>query len=160
MPRNNLSKLWLMSILSLAATAGLASAQVPGGAGVPAGRPGFSPYLNLLRQGNPAYLNYYGLVRPQMQNQEAFGSLQGQIQANSTSLARIASEGSGGLPDTGKSFGYFNHQGYFLNNRSGGRGGMSQGGSGGVGQRQGQVGGGYFNQMGNQGGVPAVGRPR
>jgi hypothetical protein len=36
----------------------------------PLGRPVVSPYLNLLRGGNPA-INYYGLVRP-LENLEAF----------------------------------------------------------------------------------------
>jgi hypothetical protein len=46
-----------------------ATAQVIGGFGRPPVnpivRPAYSPYLNLLRGGDPAF-NYYGLVRPQM----------------------------------------------------------------------------------------------
>lgn len=33
---------------------------------------GYSPYLNLLRRGSTPALNYYGIVRPQLQTQSAF----------------------------------------------------------------------------------------
>ena len=47
----------------------LAQPPVPGGPG--ASRPPvFSPYLNLTRQGSPT-LNYYGLIRPEMQARQA-----------------------------------------------------------------------------------------
>ena len=62
----------LLSAFALAAglTFSFASANAQQGyGGGPAGRPTFSPYLNLLRGGNQgnAVLNYYGLVRPQQQ---------------------------------------------------------------------------------------------
>lgn len=51
-----------------------ATAQVPG---TDQRRPAFSPYLNLLRGGNPV-LNYYGIVRPEQEfratNQEFLGT--------------------------------------------------------------------------------------
>ncbi len=44
-----------------------AIAQAPAASG---GRPTFSPYLNLLRGGNPV-LNYYGIVRPEQEFRSA-----------------------------------------------------------------------------------------
>jgi hypothetical protein len=46
--------------------------------GNPNAPPVFSPYLNLLRGGNPAF-NYYGLVRPEMEWRNSVRSLQQQI---------------------------------------------------------------------------------
>lgn len=94
---------------------GAAAAQVPGG---PAVRPSFSPYLNLLRQGNPGYLNYYGLVRPQLQTQQALGNLQGQVQANTLGLNQLTT--ATGTSAAGQGFGYFTHRAYFMNNAGGG----------------------------------------
>jgi hypothetical protein len=45
----------------------------------PYGTGGISPYLNLLRPGNPA-VNFYGLVAPQIQQQAQIGLLQQQTQ--------------------------------------------------------------------------------
>jgi hypothetical protein len=44
----------------------------------PYGTGGFSPYLNLLRPGNPA-VNYYGLVVPQIQASNQIAQLQQQV---------------------------------------------------------------------------------
>jgi hypothetical protein len=41
-------------------------------------RPVFSPYLNLLRGGNPA-LNYYGIVRPELRAYDALQQLNQQL---------------------------------------------------------------------------------
>src|SRR5579864_5687257 len=43
----------------------------------PSNSPPLSPYLNMVRGGNPA-VNYYGLVRPQMQAQHSIQQLQQQ----------------------------------------------------------------------------------
>src|SRR5262245_26793062 len=51
----------------------------PLGAGVFGPRPAVSPYLNLTRGGLPA-VNYFGLVRPQIETQQALQNLQQQIQ--------------------------------------------------------------------------------
>jgi hypothetical protein len=57
----------------------------PGGIG-PTSRPTFSPYLNLLRGENSTLLNYYGLVRPEIefraanqQFQAGFGRVDAQL---------------------------------------------------------------------------------
>jgi len=52
-----------------------ALAQQPGGSIV---RPTFSPYLNLLRRGNPA-VNYYGLVRPEVEFRNSVNQMQQQL---------------------------------------------------------------------------------
>ena len=58
--------------------------------------PGYSPYLNLARQGNPG-VNYYGLVRPQV---EFRNSVQ-QLQRTTTTLQAGVSQLSGGDLTTG-----------------------------------------------------------
>ncbi|QEL15541.1 hypothetical protein PX52LOC_02466 [Limnoglobus roseus] len=120
-----------------------AAAQVPT---APAYRAPVSPYLNLLRGGNPTFLNYYGFVRPQLDAQQAFQSLQGQVQSLATTQNATAIGADGQpLPVTGQPFGYFNHRSYFLNNRGGSGGGFGSGG--------GNFGGGSFGagNVGNRG---------
>ena len=97
-------KLLIATILGfgLALTAGAmtAAAQYPGIAGGyrgPAGlgvtNPGYSPYLNLLRQGNPFYANYYGLVRPELDWRRSVLGLQYQTAANQQSIAGLEYQG-------------------------------------------------------------------
>ena len=64
-------------LTALALTAGAASAQQPGTYTPPytPSSPTTSPYLNLLHSGNPA-INYYGIVRPQIQQSEQLQQLQ------------------------------------------------------------------------------------
>jgi hypothetical protein len=89
-------------------------AQIPGAQGQPVlGAPiqqPLSPYLNLLRPtGNPV-INYFGLVRPQTQAQNALQSLQGQINPF------LAGAGAYDQPaPTGTYFGFQNYRGYFQN---------------------------------------------
>lgn len=89
-------------------------------------RPPVSPYLNLLRGGNPTFLNYYGLVRPQVDAQQAFQALQGQVQTLGVTQAAVGVDGQA-LPATGVPFGYFTHRAYFLNNRGGSAGAAGAG---------------------------------
>ena len=133
-----------------------AQAQAPFG---PTPRPAYSPYLNLLRNGNPTFQNYYGLVRPQIQANQSIQSLQGQLQNTNALIASNASGTDGSaLPVTGQAFGYMNHGGYFLNNRNGGGAGGMGGNAGGNGgasfgngrQNTGNFGGGV--RTGNVGG--------
>ena len=44
-------------------------------------RPAISPYLNMNRSGNPA-INYYGLVKPQVDTAKQLQTLQQQVQQN------------------------------------------------------------------------------
>ena len=102
------------------AAAGAASAQPP--PGPPGPRPGptnppaVSPYLNLNRTGAPAAVNYYGLVRPQIDFRNAYLGLQqdfNQIQSAQTTDPRT------GLPATGHAASFLNTGGYFMSLSSG-----------------------------------------
>jgi hypothetical protein len=59
-----------LAVAVLACLPAAARAQVTGLGQPPLGRPVVSPYLNLLRGGNPA-INYYGIVRP-LEDLQAF----------------------------------------------------------------------------------------
>ena len=82
----------------------------------PFSQPPVSPYLNLFRGGNPG-INYYGLVRPQVQAAQTFQQLQlqQQLQAQqSAQQAAVSQQGialspatQGPLPTTGHPA-YFN----------------------------------------------------
>src|SRR5207244_10208416 len=78
--------------------------------------PGFSPYLNLLNRGNPA-VNYYGIVRPQIQQGQQLQVLQyglAQTTAEATAaLTQPATAAPGALPDTGHAAGFMTYTKYF-----------------------------------------------
>lgn len=99
--------------------------------------PTFSPYLNLARGNSSPVLNYYGLVRPQIESRAAFQTLQGEILQNrqSTNVQKgVINGGYGPLSSTGFQAGYMTHYAYFLNSGSGaGAGRGSVGGSRGFG---------------------------
>ena len=61
--------------LTMALTAGAANAQQPGSYSKPYSPPVLPPYLNLLNRGNPA-INYYGIIRPQIQQEQQLQTLQ------------------------------------------------------------------------------------
>ncbi len=69
----------LVSLGVSAAPAQRYGSQVPSQAGQAGPRSGLSPYLNLARGGLPA-VNYYGLVAPQIQTQQALTQLQFDVQ--------------------------------------------------------------------------------
>jgi hypothetical protein len=98
--------------------AGLAPAQPP----VPGIRPGamnppaLSPYLNLQRAGASAGVNYYGLVRPQMEFRNA---LQGLQQNFSGLAAQQTVDPQTGYPVTGHVATFLNTGTYFLSLSSG-----------------------------------------
>ncbi len=89
------------------------------GAGRAQGQPppsGYSPYLNLVRPGSPG-MNYYGLVRPEV---EFRNNLQ-QLQRNTTRLQSDLSQATGGDLSTGHPSAFMYYGGYY----SGiGRGGL------------------------------------
>ena len=140
---------WLASAVLLAVVAQPAIAQPPFVAGGqqngPTARPGVSPYLNLLRSSGSAGANFYGLVRPQQQNQAAIAGLQSQ--ANQSAYSQYSHDANA-IPATGFQVGYMTHNGFFLNNGRGGAGRSGVGGSGGgaaMGGRSGGIGGGVPN---------------
>jgi hypothetical protein len=73
--------------------------------------PVFSPYLNLLNRGNPA-INYYGIVRPEMQDQQQLQRLQfGLARTNAEIEATTTTPGL--LPTTGHTVGFMTQARYF-----------------------------------------------
>lgn len=88
-------------------------------------RPTVSPYLNLLRGGAPA-VNYFGIVRPELQMQQQFGQLQqqlGQTNRNLQGLSdTLAPAGDQPLPATGHAATFNNTLGYFNRMPGGGSG--------------------------------------
>lgn len=139
----------LSALVALLAWTAVASAQaggatpgVPPGAGVTR-RPTISPYLNLLRGGNPA-VNYAGLVRPEQQlfaNQSRLQTQLGGVSQDVNQLQNTPYSGLGGDLVTGNAFGFQTQRSYFLTTGTGG------GGAGGV------AGFGTTGGVGNRGGV-------
>lgn len=114
------------------------------------GRPAFSPYLNLNLAGNPAALNYYGIVRPQFQARAEFQSLEQQAAANRQGITDMGTQASG-LPATGHQVAFQNLGGYFMNMSPQQGGAFGAGGSGfggGGGYSFGGTGSGGFMQGG------------
>lgn len=102
--------------------AGSASAQPPN----PASRPAFSPYLNLNRAGASTTLNYYGLVRPEIQARQSIQNLQGSVAANQQAIGGLQTEITE-LPGTGHQATFLNYKSYFLTGGAGGSGGTTYG---------------------------------
>jgi hypothetical protein len=69
---------------------------------------GYSPYLNLVRPGSPG-MNYYGLVRPEV---EFRNNLQ-QLQRNTTRLQSQLSQATGGDLATGHPSAFMYYGGYY-----------------------------------------------
>jgi hypothetical protein len=69
---------------------------------------GYSPYLNLARPGSPG-INYYGLVRPEI---EFRNNLQ-QLQRNTTRLQSQFSQATGGDLSTGHPSAFQYYGGYY-----------------------------------------------
>jgi hypothetical protein len=114
-------------------------------------RPALSPYLNMLRPGSNPALNYYGLVRPQMNTAQNLQNLQQQVQQlDSTVLNQGMSTGqpsAGSFLTTGHPVAFLNYGTFFPMYGRGGRGGGGGGlggipVGGGVGLGAGGVGGG------------------
>lgn len=129
---------------------------VPGGSGGYQ-RPTVSPYLNLLRGGSPT-LNYFGIVRPEVQFGQAIGGLQNSVTANQQAIGGLENEVEG-VPITGHPTQFLNYGGYFgaySLNRGFGRQSGSQTGSqsGFAGNRLTGTGTGF----GNLPGVPGAAR--
>jgi len=87
-------------------------AQGLGYSGNPANRPAVSPYINLLRGGSSGGVNYYGLVRPEIEFRSGIQRNQQQIAASQQSYSELAA----GMSTTGHPTRYMTHWNYFLNN--------------------------------------------
>jgi hypothetical protein len=86
----------------------------------PSARPTFSPWLNLNRRGSNAAVNYYGIIRPQVNFSNSIQQLQQEVALPPTEATTAGSE----LPATGHVAGFLNHNKYFMN-----RGGVSASGA-------------------------------
>ena len=122
----------LVGLVGLLAAAGPAAAQVgtyraPGAAL----QPGYSPYLNLARPGNAA-VNYYGLVRPQVEFRQSIQNVEQQVTGLSQSPG-LAGQGPADIPSTGHPAQFLNTGGYFPT-QPGPRVGFRIAGGGGSGQ--------------------------
>jgi len=104
--------------LTMALTVGAAYAQQPGPAGMPYTQPYsapvLNPYLNLLNRGNPA-VNYYGIVRPQIQQEQQLQMLQFGLNrtAAEASAAETAATTPSALATTGHTVGFMTYTRYF-----------------------------------------------
>jgi hypothetical protein len=89
----------------------------PGGIG-PTSRPTFSPYLNLLRGENSTLLNYYGLVRPEIEFRAANQQFQAGFGRVDAQLRDTRGDGDGSrLSQSG-------HQVQFMSNLQGPQGSL------------------------------------
>lgn len=95
-------------VLAIAQSADAQPPQIGG-----AQRPAFSPYLNIVRPGGGPALNYYGLVRPEVQARQAIQNLQGTVGANQEAIGDLQS-GQTDLPGTGHQANFMTHGSYFL----------------------------------------------
>lgn len=124
-------------------------------------RPAYSPYLNLLRGGTSAGVNYYGLVRPEQQFRQQSTALQQQLNTTNQNLATLENNQLllGQQPTLGGT-GHgvvFNQPFRYFNTLPGGAGGgrSGGGGTGGGGARFGGVaaGGGVGGGLARPGGT-------
>jgi hypothetical protein len=147
MTRSILGLASFVGLLCVGAGEGRAQPPAPG---VP--RPTFSPYLNLARPGTNPAINYYGLVRPEMQFRQSILNLQSSVAANQQSLGALEAEREA-LRGTGHSIQFMNYGGYFMNY------GPSAGTTGFLkyGLSSGTVGGGTSARPGAQGSPAAAG---
>jgi len=150
----------LAVVFSLSMNVGEVCAQPVPGLGPSGASPAVSPYLNLLRNnangGSPA-LNYFTLVRPQVQSNQA---LLGLTYDQSQNRQAIGDLNGTGMSFTGHPTQFLNYGGYFLNrgtlnggtSLSGGPMMNSAGGTGGLGGT-----GGWNGGAGVAGGLGGVG---
>jgi hypothetical protein len=117
----------LAALVAIAILAGRSFGQIPiGGPGpLPQNQPIYSPYLNMLRSGNSPTVNYFGLVRPELNATSALYNLQQQNVNTQQNLDQLQ---AGALPATGHPAQFLNLGGYFQSSRGGGLlGGNAQG---------------------------------
>jgi hypothetical protein len=74
--------------------------------------PVLSPYLNLLNRGNPA-INYYGIVRPEVQDQQQLQRLQFGLARTTAEVEAATTTAAPGLPTTGHTVSFMTHASYF-----------------------------------------------
>ena len=121
-------KRWLASTLAVLVLGTAASAQPQIGSysrPVVSPRPTISPYLNLNRSGAGAAIDYYGLVRPQMETRNALQQLQSQVQTLEPTPGMLPNNNNQ-PPTTGRGGigGFFNYSHFYPSLNRGGSGGV------------------------------------
>lgn len=149
-----------MLLLTVLTSGGTAVAQIGADRiNRPIDTPTFSPYINMFREGGGVGLNYFGLVRPQIdfaqQNQQLGMNVQAlQMQGHQGQMMMPAygysQLGTTGHPVVFNSFGQGRFGGGY-NGMAGGMGGMGGGMAGGMGGFGGGQMGGGFGQAGGFG---------
>jgi hypothetical protein len=113
------------ALLALAAmfAPGVARAQVPSyGRPLPGyTSPAVSPYLNLLRRGSDPAINYYGIVRPQIDFRSSIAGLQQQVIGLDTTVDQQGQAAA--LGPTGHPVTFMNYSHYFSGINGAGRAG-------------------------------------
>jgi hypothetical protein len=109
-------------------------------------QPPINPYINILRGGAPAAVNYFNIVQPQLQFNEAIGQLQTQQNLQGQAIATGSALGA----TTGHpvAFGNYSHYYSMRGMGMGGMGGGSMGTIGGYGMGGGGLGMGGMNMGG------------
>ncbi|MBL8799704.1 MAG: hypothetical protein JNM56_37830 [Planctomycetia bacterium] len=108
----------LLTIVAWCEAGQSASAQSPVN---PITRPTFSPYLNLLRRDNNPAINYYGLVRPEIEFRNSMNQVQQQL--NSVQSTQIQNEAALGALATGHRTQFQSYGHYFPAKGGAGAGG-------------------------------------
>jgi len=148
------------AVSSLILAPGLSPAQGP----LPYQTPTVSPYLNLLRQGSPQAINYYNLVRPQVEFNNSIQQLNQQVGVNRQGLSDLqqsSNRTTSTLPPTGFIPQFQTQRSYFLT-YTGGAGGGGQIPNRGTGRASATLPGAMgAPALGSPAlGVPAMGAPR
>ncbi|HYT88283.1 MAG TPA: hypothetical protein VEL76_06155 [Gemmataceae bacterium] len=107
-------KTWMVVLTSFALLPAFTTAQVPVQQfrqRPPITRPAISPYLSLVQPGGDTALNYYNLVRPQIEFRNTIGQLQLQTAAEQETLTALQAPSE--LPATGHAVGFQTHRRYF-----------------------------------------------
>lgn len=147
---------WTVPLITLACLLGTGESARAQYAGNPYSRPRVSPYINLLRGGSGPAINYYGIVRPEIEARAGIFEAQQQAQLNQQAISGMQSSGRETLI-TGRVAGFQNHMSYFQNYGGAVQGavGIPGGGLAGGAARTGGVVGG----AGRTGGRPVGGSP-
>jgi hypothetical protein len=105
---------YILGCVLMIVVAGSAGAQLPPHMQPPPQTPALSNYTYLLDRNRSTAASYLLYTQPAIQNQNQFNALQQQVQGLQNAPGAVA-PGTGNELITGKSFGYFTHRGYFLN---------------------------------------------